>query len=311
MNKPTLALCIPAYNAAAYLPRLLTSAHKQAIAFDEILVYNDCSTDDTGQVAKAYGATVVEGDINRGCSFGKNKLAAITTCAWIHFHDADDALLPNFTELAHTWMNLEQAPDVVLFNYEWREHATNDLLHVRTFDRVQLERDPVAYSIREQINPFCGLYNRTKFIEAGGYDTDTLVLYNEDVALHCRLAIAGLSFSAESAVSIINYRIPNSMSASNQLKCIVAHFHVMRKVSQAVGSRYRREIANNLWGIAGTAAAHSDWATARASIALATKLDGRIPGKGGLDFKLLCLINPYLAVRLREKLIRKFKAHLR
>src|SRR3712207_6350869 len=100
MDKPTLALCIPAYNAANYLPRLLKSAQNQIVPFDEILVYNDCSKDTTAQVAMQYGAKVVEGDINRGCSFGKNKLAQVTSCSWIHFHDADDELLPTFTTLA-------------------------------------------------------------------------------------------------------------------------------------------------------------------------------------------------------------------
>jgi len=93
----TLALCIPAYNAAAYLPRLLTSAVNQAIPFTEILVYDDCSTDSTAAIARSYGANVISGSVNKGCSFGKNALAEKTTCEWIHFHDADDELLPNFT----------------------------------------------------------------------------------------------------------------------------------------------------------------------------------------------------------------------
>jgi hypothetical protein len=35
MSYPSLALCIPAYNAAKYLPRLLESAISQQIPFDE------------------------------------------------------------------------------------------------------------------------------------------------------------------------------------------------------------------------------------------------------------------------------------
>ena len=48
----TIALCIPAYNAAWCLPKLLKSANDQLIPFDEILVYNDCSTDNTEEIAK-------------------------------------------------------------------------------------------------------------------------------------------------------------------------------------------------------------------------------------------------------------------
>src|SRR5690348_347154 len=86
---PTLALCIPAYNAGRYLPRLLRAAHAQeGPPFDEILVYDDCSTDDTAAIAGAYGATVIRGDVNRGCSFGKNQLAQRAVSDWIHFIDA-------------------------------------------------------------------------------------------------------------------------------------------------------------------------------------------------------------------------------
>jgi glycosyltransferase involved in cell wall biosynthesis len=60
MKPGTLALCIPAFNAAQFLPRLLGSAAAQKIPFDELLVYDDCSTDDTAEVARALGATVVQ-----------------------------------------------------------------------------------------------------------------------------------------------------------------------------------------------------------------------------------------------------------
>src|SRR5690242_6343139 len=104
ISRPRLALLIPAYNAAQYLPRLLDSAARQTQSFDEIWVYDDCSTDNTAVVAERHGARVVRGDSNRGCSHGKNRLATETKCEWIHFHDADDELLPNFVVRARTWM---------------------------------------------------------------------------------------------------------------------------------------------------------------------------------------------------------------
>ena len=101
MSNSTLALCIPAYNAADHLPRLLESAQNQAKPFDEILVYDDCSTDNTAEVARSYGATVVSGDENRGCLYGRAQLAEYASTDWIHFHDADDDLLDGFAEACH------------------------------------------------------------------------------------------------------------------------------------------------------------------------------------------------------------------
>ncbi|MCB9283023.1 MAG: glycosyltransferase family 2 protein [Lewinellaceae bacterium] len=311
MSKPTLALCIPAYNAAEYLPRLLKSAQDQAIPFDEILVYNDCSIDNTAFVAEKFGAQVINGDINRGCSEGKNRLAEVTKSEWIHFHDADDELMPNFTTLAHKWMAKSHPPEVVLFPYEWRDDRTNGLLNVRKFDREALEKDPIEYAILEQINPFCGLYKKDKMLEAGGYDTDPLVLYNEDVAFHLRLAIAGLRFSAEEEISIINYRISNSMSAANQIKCNEAHFQVLKKAAAQVGDRYPKTLALKLWKAAGVAASQKNFKTADKCIELAINLNGNNPVGQGKAFSMLAGVNPYLAIRFREYLITWFNPDLR
>ncbi|MGH7884939.1 MAG: glycosyltransferase family 2 protein, partial [Thermodesulfobacteriota bacterium] len=136
-----IALCIPAYNAEKYLPRLLESANSQTILFDEILVYNDCSTDMTEEVAMQYGAKVINGDINKGCSYGKNKLTEITNCKWIHFHDADDELYPNFVETAQKWIKKPDCPDVILFSYEYRDHETGNLLSTRHYDSNKLRED--------------------------------------------------------------------------------------------------------------------------------------------------------------------------
>ena len=307
----SLALCIPAYNAAAYLPRLLQSAEAQTIPFDEIWVYDDCSTDNTAEVAASYGAQVIQGDINRGCSHGKNVLAEKTTCQWIHFHDADDVLYPNFVETARKWMALEHPPDIVLFNYEWRQDGTEELIGGSNFDDAALQQDAIAYTIRVQINPFCGLYQRSAYLKAGGYDTDPLVLYNEDVAFHCRMAVAGLKFAADPTITVINYHRPNSMSAANQVKCARAQYHVMRKVAEAVGDRYADEIAQRLWGIAGVSAAYLDWENADLCVQLAISLQGRAAHNLSLLFRILCNFNPYFAIRLREWLIRWFKPKLR
>ncbi|MBD2501513.1 glycosyltransferase family 2 protein [Anabaena azotica] len=311
MSHPSLALCIPAYNAAAYLPRLLQSALAQTIPFDEILVYDDCSTDDTGKIAVEFGAKVIRGEINRGCSHGKNALAEQTTCEWIHFHDADDALYPNFVEQAYKWMVLDNAPDVVLFNYEWRHDDTGELISIRYFDDAELRRDAIAYAIREQINPFCGLYRRSAYLQAGGYDTDPLVLYNEDVAFHCRLAIAGLKFAAEPTITIINYYRPNSMSSANQIKCAKAQYHVMRKVAASLSGRYAQEIAQRLWAIAGVSAAYLDWENADNCLHLATAVYSKSPNNLSVIFRFICNYNPYFAIRLREWLIRLLKPQLR
>jgi len=307
MSEQTLALCVPAYNAAEFLPRLLESARAQTVAFDEVWVYDDCSSDDTGEVAAAFGARVVRGDVNRGCSFGKNALAQRTTCDWIHFHDADDALYTNFVEQARKWMR-DDAPDVVLFGYE---EVEGERRAINRFDSEALRADPLAYAIRNPINTICGIYRRRAFVAAGGFDLDPQVLYNEDKAMHCRIARAGLSFAADPAVTVINYRRPNSMSLANQQKCSRAQYQVMRKMAGAVADRYAADISEMLWKTATAAASFLDWQSVDDCLKLARALKREVPSDLEPSFKLLCRCNPHLAFRVRELMIRLLKPRLR
>lgn len=311
MSDPTLALCIPAYNASEYLSRLLESARDQTIPFNQVVVYDDCSTDNTAEVARSYGAEVLSGDINQGCTIGRKRLAEHVSADWIHFHDADDALYPNFVEQAQRWMRREDPPDVILFGYERRHEDTDEVLQVRRFDADRLRSDPIGYTIETVINPFCGLYRRQSFLEAGGPDTDPNVLYNEDAAMHCKLARAGLRFDADPTVTVINYKREDSMSQDNLAKCDRARYHVLKKCAHHNGDDYAEVIARELWDNATMLATRLEWDAADKAARLAVQLDGRIPKGQGLLFSTLCAVHPRGALRLREWLIRTFKPYMR
>jgi len=308
---PTLALLIPAYNASAYLPRLLDSAARQTIPFDEIWVYDDCSTDDTAEVASKLGARVVRGEINRGCTFGKSALTERTSCDWFHFHDSDDLLMHNFVHRAHKWMTEDNA-DVVCFGCEERWEDSRELISISLPDDSALLEDPIGYTIRYKINAISGLYRRSSFLSAGGFDLDPEVLFNEDQACHAKLARAGLVFRGDRTVTVINLRRHGSMWTSNPSAVLRANFHVMRKaLAGPQGERYKEAIAESLWGIADGAAAQLDWATADDAGLLAVQLAGLSGLPEGRLFRNLCRISPRGALRVREWLIRLFRPESR
>lgn len=312
MFKPTIALCIPAYKAEEYLPRLLESARLQNPPFDEIIVCVDASPDATAEVARSFGATVIVNETNQGCSASKNNALQAATSDWIHFHDADDVLLPNFTRLASRWAGKQDCPDVVLFDYEYRDNATNELIASSNFLAEELREDPIRYAILHQINPFCGLYRRNRLMEIGGYDTDPEILYNEDVAFHCKLALAGMSFGVEKERSIINYRIAGSMSQANQRKCMLAHCAVMQRVAAQVGTSFPNEIASRFWSAATSLATVSDWTEMDRALDHAMNLSRGVPINQSVVFGKLCrLLGVRLAFRIREHTIRLLKPKLR
>jgi hypothetical protein len=202
-------------------------------------------------------------------------------------------------------------PDVVLFGYEFRNAESGELILSRAYDDAALRQDPARYCISEMIVSYCGLYRREPFLRAGGYDLDPLVLYNEDSAMHCQLARAGLRFAADPAIIAVGYQHSHSMSADNRAKCFRAQFHVMRKAALTGGATYGKEIARRLWEIAGVSASERDWKNVDACVALAVALDGKNPPYPNKVFRWACQRLPRAALRFREEVIRLWKPHLR
>jgi glycosyltransferase involved in cell wall biosynthesis len=311
MSRPTLALCIPAYRAEEHLPRLLATARQQDPPFDEIIICVDASPDHTAEVARSWGVRVLVNDQNLGCSGSKNRALEAATSDWVHFHDADDELLPDFTAEAHHWMVMKDAPQVVIMGYEYRDFQTKALMVTGLVDDTELAADPISFSIRNKLPNF-GIYQRKALLQIGGFDCDPSVLYNEDVAFHIKLAIKGFRFRASSKVTSTNWRYGNSMSAANQVNCLKAHHSVMIQVAASVGEKYPGEIAARLWAAATGLAAHLEWQGADSALNSARRLYPAVPAGQNPRFATVCrVIGPKLAFRVREYAIRAFKPRLR
>src|SRR5688500_15116316 len=70
-----LSVIIPAYNESATLGDTIRSLRSQTVAPDEIIVVDDCSTDGTGDIARALGVTVVRPPTNTGSKAGAQNFA--------------------------------------------------------------------------------------------------------------------------------------------------------------------------------------------------------------------------------------------
>jgi glycosyltransferase involved in cell wall biosynthesis len=304
-----LALLIPARNAEGFIGRLFDSVEAQTEPFDEVLVYDDASHDRTGEVAARRGARVVRSDSNTGPSHGKNALAEITTCEWVHFHDADETLGAEFVSVARAHIRRDQA-DVVLFGTEDRDFCSGASLGRRVWDDGALGADPVRYAVRETITN-CGVYRRQTFLAAGGFDLDETVKYNEDQAMHLRLALAGLRFCSDPYVGVTVYRRSGSMSSAHPIECARAQVDVLARVADQTGRKYAAEIGTRLWHLAGVCGGYSDWEYVRRSLAIAASIGYRDPVAEHWGIRALSRVAPVLAIRGREYLVRSLKPHLR
>ena len=87
---------IPAYNRAAVIERAIRSARSQIPAPPaEIIVVDDCSTDDTADRDERAGARVVRHRLNKGPGGARNTAIDEASHPWIAFLDSDDVWLPD------------------------------------------------------------------------------------------------------------------------------------------------------------------------------------------------------------------------
>lgn len=95
---PTIALLVPLYNSSRYLEQLKRDIDRQTRPFDEVLMHDDGSSDDTIDKATALGFRVIRGGPQKRQSHARNRLLAAASSSFVHFHDHDDPICPQFVE---------------------------------------------------------------------------------------------------------------------------------------------------------------------------------------------------------------------
>jgi GT2 family glycosyltransferase len=271
VNTVRSSLLVPCYNAAHFLPRLWEAVRAQTRPFDEIICYDDASTDDTAAVARSFGASVIRGKTNAGPAHARNQLWRAARNDWVHFHDADDLLDPRFLEKMSALAEVNT--DVVICNALWF-HSNGEVEREWRYSEPELRAAPVPYLLTHPVGGINGLYRRTALEAIGGYDESLKVW--EDADLHVRLAANGSRFRVveESLVSAL--RREDSLSAEmrnnwrNRLAALESYAHTLPTSVQPVIAAEAEITAGNLLSL-------GDTDGARQAITLCARLGHRVP----------------------------------
>ncbi|WP_199088322.1 glycosyltransferase [Bosea sp. ASV33] len=95
-----VSVVIPAFNAAGFIGRAISSVQEQILQDVEIIVVDDCSRDDTVAVVQGLARadpriSLVRSPQNAGPSAARNRGIAAAKGRWIAVLDADDAYAPD------------------------------------------------------------------------------------------------------------------------------------------------------------------------------------------------------------------------
>ncbi len=182
VSKKTLAVIIPAHDEGKWIGDTLEAIKAQSRPPDELIVVDNASRDDTAEIARSHGATVISCP-RQGVAYARQAGLLASSSDWIVTTDADSRPVHNWLEM------LENASEGNVALY-----GPLRFFDVGTFDQLLSE-----YSYRSFIHfsDFFGhpnlaganmAFSRVAAIQVGGYPE---VKMREDVLLGWKLRTLG------------------------------------------------------------------------------------------------------------------------
>lgn len=197
----TVACIMPVYNYARYLDEALQSVFSQSRVPDEVIVVDDCSTDNPKEICDKYPVIYIKHDTNKGLAAARNTGIAHAKSTYVFSFDADDILRPDAVKehLALADENTIVTCALMAFgvdNYTARpETATLEILQKRN----------CIYSN--------SLFPKALWKAVGGFDESEIMrLGLEDWEFWIRCAAKGAIFKTSPYVALLWRRHPQSMS---------------------------------------------------------------------------------------------------
>ncbi len=188
---------MPAYNASKYIDESIESLIGQSIKLDEILIIDDCSTDNTLEIIRKYANTdksikILRQSRNLGVSTARNKGIETAHGEWLLFMDADDIAHPTLVEeeikylkkleksspnkwaLVHpAYLQINENGESLDRILRGKQYGTGEIFGYELF-RNQI------------VTPSGALINKKALMDVGGFNEK--LKYNEDWDLWLRLA---------------------------------------------------------------------------------------------------------------------------
>lgn len=106
---PQVSIITPTYNCARFIEETIKSVQAQTFTDWEMIISDDCSTDNTKEVIAPYLASdsrikYICNDKNSGAAITRNNALRIASGRWIAFLDSDDLWLPEKLEKQMSFM---------------------------------------------------------------------------------------------------------------------------------------------------------------------------------------------------------------
>ena len=231
MSQPSISIIVPCYNGSRYLRDTLDSAVSQSAPPLEVIYVDDGSTDDSVDIAAAFGSQVhVLRQKNQGVSVARNTGFEHARGDYVLFLDADDLLAPD--ALAMCGQTIERSPSSALvMSYVSFEETPQDpsaIWRATTVDAFfpHLIKNCVGF-------PGAWLFPRQAVRDAGGFDAGVRIY--QFWHFLCKVALTGVPLAPVDSVGVSYRQLPTSMvHAASPTAVARGHLHVETLLCQRI-----------------------------------------------------------------------------
>lgn len=179
MNKPLVTIIIPCYNCSKTLEQAFNSCFEQGIEELEVVMVDDCSTDDTRELMKKLKSSRANVELffheqNRGGGAARNTAVKNSSSDVIFCLDSDDILPAGTIKKMYSMLISKNADAVGIHrSIKFKGDDIKKISHINTFGYAG-EIIPFESLIEKPEGLFCSLYSTFMFTKqafaiAGGY----------------------------------------------------------------------------------------------------------------------------------------------
>ena len=122
---PKISIIIPVFNGSSKIKNCLNYIYASEFKEFEVILVDDCSSDDTLDVAGNYPCRVLKNEINKGPAFSRNKGVDAANGELILFVDVDILILPDLIKKICLFFDSHKEISILQCRYEDIPHYKN------------------------------------------------------------------------------------------------------------------------------------------------------------------------------------------
>lgn len=244
---PILSVIIPAYNAERTISECLSSVCTDSRGGIEVIVVDDGSSDGTGDACRSFeGAVRVVRQENAGVSSARNHGVFLAKGDYVMFVDADDALLPGWSDVVLRYCGSQEDMVVFMEGVGGERYQVDDLVASVVGVSPRADLKPARTPVKWASSPFSRIY-ASRFLKTASLEFDSQIINGEDALfnLEAFLSSEKIRFIGK---SIYRYRLHgNSATHTFDRRFFASNERYLKRLERILtdsGLYSRREVSD-------------------------------------------------------------------